>query len=111
MGWRFYPISDVIGVIYSYRLTTGKVISTLINLIINEFDMKKVTATVLKTWSSRDKITAITAYVSFFRIIWWARNDVILIGDSLGMVLQGHEDTLPVSIDDMAYHTRCQSGC
>ena len=33
--------------------------------------------------------------------------DVILIGDSLGMVIQGHDSSLPVTIEDVAYHTRC----
>ena len=33
--------------------------------------------------------------------------DVILIGDSLGMVLQGHSTTVPVTIDEMAYHVAC----
>ncbi|WP_456268356.1 3-methyl-2-oxobutanoate hydroxymethyltransferase [Kushneria sp. AK178] len=33
--------------------------------------------------------------------------EVLLIGDSLGMVLQGHGSTLPVTLDDMIYHTRC----
>lgn len=33
--------------------------------------------------------------------------DIKLIGDSLGMVMQGHETTLPVTIDDMVYHTAC----
>lgn len=33
--------------------------------------------------------------------------DILLIGDSLGMVLQGHDSTLPVSVADMAYHTAC----
>jgi 3-methyl-2-oxobutanoate hydroxymethyltransferase len=33
--------------------------------------------------------------------------DVILVGDSLGMVIQGHDSSLPVTIDDMAYHVRC----
>lgn len=33
--------------------------------------------------------------------------EVLLVGDSLGMVLQGHDSTLPVTIDDMAYHTAC----
>lgn len=35
--------------------------------------------------------------------------DLILIGDSLGMVVQGHDSTLPVSVDDMVYHTACVS--
>lgn len=33
--------------------------------------------------------------------------EVLLVGDSLGMVLQGHQSTLPVTLDDMVYHTRC----
>jgi 3-methyl-2-oxobutanoate hydroxymethyltransferase len=34
-----------------------------------------------------------------------AEIDTILIGDSLGMAIQGHDSTLPVTVDDMAYHT------
>ena len=38
--------------------------------------------------------------------------DVILVGDSLGMVIQGHDSSLPVTIDDTAYHIRCvRRGC
>ncbi len=55
-----------------------------------------------------EKITAITAYdASFAKIFDEANIDVILVGDSLGMVLQGHSDTLPVTTDEIAYHTRC----
>jgi len=36
-----------------------------------------------------------------------AEIEMILVGDSLGMVIQGHETTLPVSLDDVLYHTRC----
>lgn len=41
----------------------------------------------------------------FARMMDKAQIDTILIGDSLGMVVQGHDSTLPVTIDDMAYHT------
>jgi len=55
-----------------------------------------------------EKISTITAYdASFAKIFDQAGIHAILIGDSLGMVLQGEDDTLPVSIDDMAYHTKC----
>ncbi len=38
--------------------------------------------------------------------------DVLLVGDSLGMVIQGRDSTLPVSLDDVLYHTRCvAAGC
>lgn len=54
------------------------------------------------------KFTSLTAYDSTFaRLIDEAGVEVILIGDSLGMVLQGHDSTLPVTIADMAYHTAC----
>lgn len=55
-----------------------------------------------------EKIATITAYdASFAKLFDQAGIHAILIGDSLGMVLQGHDDTLPVTIDDMAYHTAC----
>jgi 3-methyl-2-oxobutanoate hydroxymethyltransferase len=53
-----------------------------------------------------DKIAVITSYdASFTRQIEQAGMDVILVGDSLGMVVQGHESTLPVTVADMVYHT------
>ena len=55
-----------------------------------------------------EKIAMLTCYdASFARLLDEAGVDVLLVGDSLGMVLQGQPSTLPVSIDDMAYHTRC----
>ncbi len=36
-----------------------------------------------------------------------AGTDLVLVGDSLGMVIQGHDTTVPVTVDDMIYHTRC----
>lgn len=56
----------------------------------------------------RDKIACLTAYdASFARLADAAGVDVLLVGDSLGMVLQGHRTTVPVTIDDMCYHTAC----
>ncbi len=53
-----------------------------------------------------EKFTALTAYdYSFAKIIERAGIEIILIGDSLGNVCQGHDTTIPVSIDDMVYHT------
>ena len=55
-----------------------------------------------------EKITMLTAYdASFARLADAAGVEVLLVGDSLGMVLQGHASTLPVTLDDMAYHTQC----
>jgi 3-methyl-2-oxobutanoate hydroxymethyltransferase len=53
-------------------------------------------------------IVCLTAYdASFARILDAAGVDVVLVGDSLGMVIQGRETTVPVRLGDMAYHTRC----
>jgi len=55
-----------------------------------------------------EKIAMLTCYdASFARLLDDAGVDVLLVGDSLGMVLQGHDSTVPVSIDEMAYHTQC----
>ena len=58
--------------------------------------------------ASGDKFVMITAYdATFARLASEAGAETILVGDSLGMVLQGHETTIPVSLDAMAYHTEC----
>ncbi len=55
-----------------------------------------------------EKIAALTCYdASFAAVLETAGVDLLLVGDSLGAVLQGHETTLPVSLRDMQYHTRC----
>jgi len=54
------------------------------------------------------KIAALTAYdASFARAMDRAGVDLILVGDSLGMVVQGHETTLPVTLEQMVYHATC----
>ncbi len=68
---------------------------------INEFLQKK---------ADGKKITMLTAYdYPFARIVDEAGIDVILVGDSLGMVVQGLENTLPVTMDEMIYHTKLVS--
>jgi 3-methyl-2-oxobutanoate hydroxymethyltransferase len=55
-----------------------------------------------------EKFCCITAYdATFARLISEAGAETMLVGDSLGMVLQGHDSTIPVTIDDMIYHTSC----
>src|SRR5437588_7443277 len=52
-----------------------------------------------------ERITMLTAYdASFARLLDQAQIDVLLVGDSLGMVVQGHDTTLPVTLDQMVYH-------
>ena len=68
-----------------------------------------ITLATLKNIKERgDKFACLTAYdACFASILNKAGVDVILIGDSLGMVLQGHDSTLPVTMNDMIYHTQC----
>ncbi len=61
----------------------------------------------LKKKKDGNKITMLTAYdYPFARIVDEAGIDAILVGDSLGMVIQGLENTLPVTMDEMIYHTK-----
>jgi 3-methyl-2-oxobutanoate hydroxymethyltransferase len=54
------------------------------------------------------RLAMLTCYdAGFARTLDAAGVDLILVGDSLGMVVQGHDSTLPVTVDDIAYHTAC----
>jgi len=70
--------------------------------------MKKIsTSTLMSMAKENDKIVAITAYdASFAKLFDDQGVDVILIGDSLGMVLKGEQDTTSVTVEEIAYHTR-----
>jgi 3-methyl-2-oxobutanoate hydroxymethyltransferase len=58
-------------------------------------------------YETRDKITCLTAYdFPTARLLDDAGVDMLLVGDSLGMVILGYETTLPVTLDDILYHTR-----
>jgi 3-methyl-2-oxobutanoate hydroxymethyltransferase len=65
-----------------------------------------ITVATLAAMKSRgERITCLTCYdASFARLLEGAGVDVMLVGDSLGMVLQGHATTVPVTIEQMAYH-------
>ena len=67
-------------------------------------------ATLAQMKASGEKIACLTAYdASFAALIDGAGCDVVLVGDSLGMVIQGHDTTVPVTMDQMVYHTRAVS--
>ncbi len=67
-------------------------------------------ATLDKMKAQGEKIACITCYdASFAALVDEADVDVILVGDSLGMVIQGHDTTVPVTMDEMVYHTRAVS--
>ncbi len=69
---------------------------------------KRVTTTTLRRMKADgERITMLTAYdATFARLVDQGGADVILVGDSLGMVIQGEDNTLPVTLDDMVYHCR-----
>lgn len=57
---------------------------------------------------NKQKISALTAYdASFAKLFHQCGIDVMLVGDSLGNVVQGHTSTVPVTNDEVAYHTAC----
>ncbi len=69
--------------------------------------MKKTSSTFIEAKSKGDKLTLLTAYdYSTAKLIDSCNIDGILVGDSLGMVCLGYENTLRVSMDDMLHHTK-----
>ena len=76
-----------------------------------EQQRKKVTVPDLgRMKAAGERITMVTAYdCAFARLLDEACVDMLLVGDSLGMVVQGSETTLPVTLDEMVYHTRLVS--
>lgn len=70
--------------------------------------MKPTTLSHLRQWKQEQrKFATITAYdASFAQLFEEQGIKVLLVGDSLGMTLQGHDSTLPVTVADVAYHTR-----
>ncbi len=70
--------------------------------------MRVTLAALQKLAQDGSKIAMLTCYdASFAALLDHAGVDTLLIGDSLGNVIQGHDSTLPVTLDDMIYHTRC----
>lgn len=71
--------------------------------------MPRLTTTELVRFKAEGRrIAMVTAYdATMARLVDEAGVDMVLVGDSLGMVVQGQADTLPVTLDEMIYHTRC----
>lgn len=67
-----------------------------------------LTAPEFRARKGGEKLVVVTAYdATFARLVEQAGVDAVLVGDSLGMVVQGRRDTLGVTLDDVLYHTRC----
>lgn len=76
------------------KINEDKSMQTIINLYREKF-------------SKKEKISVVTCYdASFAKIVSETEMDTILVGDSLGMVIQGHNSTLPVTLEEMIYHTK-----
>ena len=64
-------------------------------------------STLARMKADGERIACLTAYdASFAVLVDAAGADLVLVGDSLGMVIQGHDTTVPVTVDDIVYHTR-----
>lgn len=71
---------------------------------------KKTIADLQQMKQAGQKIASLTAYdASFAAMLDQANIDILLVGDSLGMIMQGHSSTLPVMMQDMIYHTQMVS--
>src|SRR5271169_6426141 len=67
-------------------------------------------ATLARMKADGEKIASLTCYDASFAVLLDAADvDVVLVGDSLGMVIQGHDTTVPVTMDDVVYHSRAVS--
>ena len=68
---------------------------------------RKTIRDIHRLYRDRTPIAMVTAYdFTFARLVELAELDIILVGDSLGNVMQGHDTTVPVTVDDIVYHTR-----
>lgn len=76
-------------------------------------DARVTRLTLQRMKAAGEPIVSLTAYdASFARLLDEAGVDIVLVGDSLGMVIQGRDSTLPVGVDDMVYHAACVArGC
>ncbi len=74
---------------------------------------RKTTRDILKLYDAGQPISMVTCYdYTFARLVERAEIDCILVGDSLGNVIQGHDTTLPVTVEDIIYHSRAVArGC
>lgn len=84
-------------------------ISTAMTTMVAQSERKPVTLHRLRRMLAEgEKIAMLTAYdASFARLADDAGVDCLLVGDSLGMVVQGRTSTVPVTLDEVAYHLRC----
>ena len=70
--------------------------------------MRTTISTLLKTIENGDRLAILTCYdATFAKLLESCGIDILLVGDSLGNIVQGEETTLPVTLEHVAYHTHC----
>jgi len=85
----------------------GTVLEDTVSITTGDFRSKVTAATLLEKKQRQELITCLTAYdYASARLVDEAGIDMILVGDSLGMVMLGYENTLPVTMPEMLHHTR-----
>jgi 3-methyl-2-oxobutanoate hydroxymethyltransferase len=78
-----------------------------VSITTGDFRSKVTSSTLFEKKQNHQPITCLTAYdYASARLVDEAGVDMILVGDSLGMVMLGYENTLPVTVDEMLHHTR-----
>jgi 3-methyl-2-oxobutanoate hydroxymethyltransferase len=85
----------------------GTVLEDIVSITTGDFRAKITSSTLLDKKQRHEPITCLTAYdYASARLVDEAGIDMVLVGDSLGMVMLGYDNTLPVTVEEMLHHTR-----
>lgn len=95
----------------AYNLSRQIIIGSVMSGYANPDTKSTISISTLQKFKQTgEKFAVLTAYdASFAALLDACQVEVILVGDSLGNVIQGHSTTIPVTMDDMVYHTACVS--
>ena len=115
MTERDFVLAPLLEVYQGNKMSFEAALKTATHTLIRTLPLKQETlfmnTQLSDLWKQKkqgEKITALTAYdATFATLISSAGVDVILVGDTLGQVVQGKTSTVPVTLDDMVYHTAC----
>ena len=85
----------------------GTALEDIVSITTGDFRSKITSTTLWEKKQKHEPITCLTAYdYASARLVDEAGIDIVLVGDSLGMVMLGYENTLPVTVEEMLHHTR-----
>jgi 3-methyl-2-oxobutanoate hydroxymethyltransferase len=110
-GWPWFAVRDAFRGFRRGTAGSERVTALVLRFRVMADASQKVTTAALRARKAgAEKIAVVTAYdVVFARLADEAGVDAVLVGDSLGMVIQGEATTLPVTLDEMVYHSRIVS--